>query len=276
MVSSQAARLLGISPFTESSRVELRPQIEEGDVEAVVAAAYRQVFGNEHIMETERLASAESLLRQRAITVRGFIRALAYSELYRTKFFYSTPQDRFIELNYKHLLGRAPYDASEIADHVNLFHQQGYESEIDSYLDSQEYQDSFGEAIVPYYRGFESQRSQKVVGFSRMFRLYRGYANSDRSQYQGSRSHLAYELGRNTATSVRSQGVGAAIAGTTAVGQAGLSKQLYRLQVTRASKSTGPRVRQTISEYLVPFEQLSATLQKLGQKGDRVTNITPA
>jgi phycocyanin-associated rod linker protein len=132
MTSSMAARQLGFEPYANSSPVELRKHRSEDDVQAAVWAAYRQVLGNDHILLSERLGSAESLLRQGDVTVRDFVRALAQSELYRQKFFYSTPQVRFIELNYKHLLGRAPYNESEIAYHVNLYVDEGYEAEINS------------------------------------------------------------------------------------------------------------------------------------------------
>jgi phycocyanin-associated rod linker protein len=114
MTSSMAASQLGFEPFAGNSPVELRSHRSEDDVRAVIWAAYRQVFGNDHIMENERLTSAESLLRRGDITVRDFVRALAQSELYKQKFFYSTPQVRFIELNFKHLLGRAPANEAEI------------------------------------------------------------------------------------------------------------------------------------------------------------------
>ncbi|NET49612.1 MAG: photosystem I reaction center subunit XII [Merismopedia sp. SIO2A8] len=262
-----------MAPFTESPRLELRSNLtEEDEVQIVITGAYRQVFGNAHLMDCERLTNAESLLRQGYITVRDFIRALALSELYQEKFLYSTPQVRFIELNYKHFLGRVPYDQSEIAYHVNLFNQQGYEAEINSYLDSQEYQENFGESIVPSYRGFESQQGQKVVGFSRLFQLYRGYANSDRAQGKGNPSRLTYELARNAATPVRTQTKGRVVIGTNAVSQ----RQLYRLRYPQAVTRSGPQVRRTINEYLVPCEQLSYTLQQLGKRGDRVTSITSA
>ena len=48
------------------------------------------------------------------LSVREFVRTVAKSELYKNKFFYNSFQTRLIELNYKHLLGRAPYDESEV------------------------------------------------------------------------------------------------------------------------------------------------------------------
>ena len=117
-----------------------------------------------------------------SINVRDFVRSVAKSELYKSKFFYNNYHPRTIELNFKHLLGRAPYDESEIIEHLDIYQNEGFEADIDSYIDSAEYIQNFGENIVPYYRGFATQTQQKTVGFTRMFQLYRGYANSDRAQ----------------------------------------------------------------------------------------------
>lgn len=272
MASSTAARQLGFEPFTDGTPVELRTNRTEDDVQAVIHAAYRQVFGNDHLMQHERLVSAESLLRQGSISVRSFVRALAQSELYRNKFFYSTPQVRFIELNYKHLLGRAPYDESEIAYHVDLYVEKGYEAEIDSYIDSVEYQENFGESIVPHYRGFETQRGQKTVGFNRMFQLYRGHANSDRAQGKNKSAWLTEELAHNSARPIRTPGFGRELTGTVGGGRS----QLYRVRATQAASGRTTQIRRSVKEYLVTYEQLSPTLQRLNQRGSRVVSVSPA
>lgn len=271
-MTSSTARQLGIEPFVGTAPTELRTPWTEADVQAVIHAAYRQVFGNDHLMQSERLTSAESLLRQGDITVRDFVRILAQSELYRQKFFYSTPQVRLIELNYKHLLGRAPYDESEIAYHVDLYIQQGYEAEINSYLDSLEYQTNFGEAIVPYYRGFATQQGQKTVGFSRMFQVYRGYANSDRAQGKNKSAWLTQDLARNLATPIQTSSFGRGLMGA-AGGDRG---QLYRVRVMQSGQGRTPQIRRSMKEYLVTYDQLSPTLQRLNQRGSRVVNISPA
>lgn len=271
-MTSSTARQLGIEPFAGTAPVELRSNWTEEDVQAVIHTAYRQVFGNDHLMQSERFTSAESLLRQGDATVREFIRSLAQSELYRQKFFYSTPQVRFIELNYKHLLGRAPYDETEIAYHVDLYTQKGYEAEINSYLDSVEYQTNFGDAIVPYYRGFATQQGQKTVGFSRMFQIYRGYANSDRAQGKNKSAWLTTDLARNLATPVQTSSFGRGLAGAISDDRG----QLYRLRVTQAAQRNTPQVRRTMSEYTVSYDQLSATLQRLNQRGSRVVSVSPA
>jgi phycocyanin-associated rod linker protein len=266
---AEAARA-EIKSFTEPERVELRADRSSDEVEAVIRAAYRQVLGNAYLMESERLISAESLLRQGQISVRGFVRAIAQSELYREKFFNSNAQLRFIELNFKHLLGRAPYDESEISFHVKLYNSEGYEAEINSYLDSGEYQQSFGDNVVPYHRGFVSQAGQKNVGFNRMFQLYRGYASSDRAQGQ-KQGRLAWEVAKNLASPIYPPTTKALAGATT-----GSRGEIYRIRVMQAASPNSTVVRRSTAEYLVPYEQLSTKLQQLNRKGNKVMSITPA
>jgi phycocyanin-associated rod linker protein len=272
MTSSTTARQLGFEPFAVTTPLRLWQNSSEGDTQAIVGAVYRQVFGNDHIMQAERLVSAESLLRQHTITVRDFVRALAMSELYRQKFFYSTPQTRFIELNFKHLLGRAPADQAEITEHVNLYIHKGYEAEINSYIDSAEYHMNFGDDTVPYYRAFETQMGQKTVDFNRMFQLYRGYANSDRSQGKEKQASLTQELTLNLASPLRTSTLGRELTGT-AGGDRG---QLYRLRVAQSASTNTTQIRRGISEYLVGYDQLSSALQRFNQRGSRVISINPA
>ncbi|MFQ3617158.1 MAG: phycobilisome rod-core linker polypeptide [Cyanobacteriota bacterium] len=279
MSSLVAADRLGIAAFSPSDRVELRPSWTEDDVQAVIWAAYRQVLGNDHLMASERLTSAESLLRQGQISVRDFVRAIAQSELYKEKFFYSNPQVRFIELNYKHLLGRAPYDESEIAFHVDLYNRQGYEAEINSYLDSAEYQESFGDSVVPSYRGFNSQRGQKTVGFTRMFRLYRGYANSDRAQYGKNRARLTQEVAYNLPMPIQPPSTGRVsefVGGESGLvgAAAGDRDQLYRVRYIQAAASGRVPLRLSNRNLLVSYDQLSTRLQQINRAGGRVLSIS--
>ncbi|MEQ8973240.1 MAG: phycobilisome linker polypeptide [Coleofasciculus sp. C1-SOL-03] len=273
MTSLTAARRLGIAAFAESPKVELRQNWTEDDLQLVIRTAYLQVFGNDNLMEFERLTSAESLLRHGEISVRNFIRTLGQSELYREKFFYSTPQVRFIELNYKHFLGRAPYDQSEIAYHTDLYNQQGYEAEINSYMDSMEYQENFGESIVPYPIGFETQRSQKTVGYSRIFQLFGGLGSSDRTQPAGNRSRLLREVALNTSSPIYADSQGQAIVGT----RGGTREQIYIVRVIQIPKpGRMTRIRRSQTEYYVPYEQLSQKLQQINKMGGKVTDIIPA
>ncbi len=267
-----AAPRLGISAFDDTNIIELRPNWDKEDAKIAIAAVYRHVLGNDHLMKSERLTSAESLLADGSISVREFVRAVAKSELYKEKFFYNNYHPRTIELNFKHLLGRAPYDESEIVEHLDLYQNQGFETDIDSYIDSEEYVQSFGDNIVPFYRGFSTQTGQKTVGFTRMFQLYQGYANSDRAQGNTGSPRLTYDLARNMATSVRSPGGNGSLSGTTTTERGGL----YRVKVTKGTVGRAPQVRRSMQEYIVPYERLSATMQKLNKQGSRILSITNA
>jgi phycocyanin-associated rod linker protein len=269
MARLQEAGKLGIQPFDESQPAELRPNWTQDEAKAVIRAAYRQVLGNEHLMQSERLTSAESLLIQGNISVRDFVRAIAQSELYREKFLYPNFHVRFIELNYKHLLGRAPYDQAEISYHLDLYTSEGYEAEIASYLDSWEYQQSFGDNVVPYHRDFQVDHpGQRAIGFSRLMHLYRGYANSDRSQ-GCKQPKLTWEVARNMATPISAPAT-AAISG--AVG--GTRGDVYRLRVLQSTAPQATLARRMILELLVPYDQLTTKLQQLSRAGSKVISVT--
>jgi phycocyanin-associated rod linker protein len=283
-----AASRLGTTAFSEISPVELRPNWSQDDAKAVINAVYRQVLGNDYLMASERLTSLESLLCNGSLTVREFVRAVAKSELYKKKFLYPHFQTRVIELNFKHLLGRAPYDEAEVIEHLDRYQNHGFEADIDSYIDSAEYETNFGDAIVPYYRGFATQTGQKTVGFNRMFQLYRGYANSDRSQLAGAESRLAAELGRNSASAIvapsgsgtgwnyRPSKQGVVPTRTFGRSSVGSTDRLYRIEVSGANLPRYPKVRRTNREFVVPYEQLSETLQRINKLGGKVASVTIA
>ncbi|MEM9484454.1 MAG: phycobilisome rod-core linker polypeptide [Cyanobacteria bacterium P01_F01_bin.116] len=190
-VVNSAVRL-GTQAFDETDPVQLWPSDSLDTIETVIRAIYKQVLGNAHVMESERLAmaDAESQLRSHTITVREFIRQLTKSELYRARFFEPCSRNRFIELNFKHLLGRAPNSYSDIADHSHLLESAGFKAEIDSYLDSDEYEQAFGENTVPYYRGHKSPTGQKVSGFANLLKLLRGAASNDNNVVHDQQARL--------------------------------------------------------------------------------------
>ena len=269
MAGLQEASRLGIAPFEETDPVELRPVRTPEQLQAVIAAAYRQIFGNEHILASERLVVAESLLTTGSISVREFIRVLAESPLYRQKFLYPNFHMRFIELNFKHFLGRSPYSQAEISAHLDLFLSQGYEAEISSYLDSAEYLASFGDNTVPYYRDFQVDHpGQRAIGFSRLLKLQRGYAGSDRAQGQ-TKPRLTTELAKNIAMPISAPS-GGALSG----GLGGSRGDVYRLQIVQAASSNSPVVRQSTTELLVSYDQLTNKLQTLSRAGRKVVSVT--
>ncbi len=288
MAITTAASRLGTEAFSDAAPLELRPQATQGEIEAVILAVYQQVLGNPHLLKSERLTISESLLRDRKITVQEFVRQVAKSDLYKEKFFHNSFQSRTIELNYKHLLGRAPYDQSEITDHMNLYQSKGFDADIDSYIDSPEYQTSFGEYIVPYYRDLTTTgEGQRSVGFPRLLQLYRGYANSDRAQLIGNAPRLVKDLARNTSSAVVPPSGGAggfaflsAAKGDAAYSAFGGSKafgggRMFRVEVAAISKPGYPKVRRVNKAVVIPYEELTAHMQRVQRQGGKIASITP-
>lgn len=274
-----AARSLGLEPF-DGSRVELRPNWTEGDIESVIRAAYRQVFGNDYIMQSERLVSAESLLRQGNISVRDFVRALAKSDLYKEKFFLSNNNQRFVELNFKHFLGRPPHDKEELYYHTNLCEDEGFDAEIDSYFESEEYARQFGDSIVPYFTGFSVEAGSRTVGFTRMFGLYRGYANNDRGQVGGTKARLNREVATNVSSSITAPTGEDGATQVPQVSFGGIGNQgarMYRVEVTGLiGRQVRPVIPRSKTAYLVPYDQLSQRMQQILRSGGKIISVRPA
>ncbi len=180
--------------FPQTEPIELWTTASVDDIEIVIRAVYRQVLGNAYIMESERLIVPESQLKQGIIDVREFVRQVAKSELYRSRFFDNVYRYRAIELNFKHLLGRAPDDYSETKHHSNILDEEGFEADIDSFLDSDEYLDAFGENIVPYYRGYKTQKGKKILEFTNMLQLVRSNSSSDKNLATNNEPQLVRSL----------------------------------------------------------------------------------
>lgn len=276
-----AAGRLGLDSI-DSKPIELRWDADEDDFRTVIRAVYRQVLGNDYVMESERLSSAESLLYQGNLTVRGLVRAIAKSDLYKKKFFYPNSNQRFVELNFKHLLGRPPYDEQEWAYHTSLCEKQGVDAEIDSYLDSDEYVRKFGENIVPYYTGFQVGLGAQTTNFTRMFQLYRGYSTSDRAQAGGREPRLTWELGKNEASSIvmPSTTTEKGTPRTPKLAFGGIGNQgarMFRVEVSgQVGQQLRPVIRYSNNAYLVPYEQLSQRLQQIVRQGGKIVSVRPA
>ncbi|MEH2282677.1 MAG: phycobilisome rod-core linker polypeptide [Nostoc sp.] len=243
----------------DSPNVELRPNTSESELQTLIRAVYKQVLGNAHLLESERLATAESKLRDRKISVREFVNTVAKSELYQSLFFTSSSQYRFIELNFKHLLGRPPADQAEISEHVRIYNEQGYDAEIESYIDSNEYQQNFGENIVPYIRSTSSQIGIKNVTFNRTFSLLRGVASSDSDR----KAKLINDIGSNLPTSIKTPTAGSSVNST--------DKRF----LIKAVKGAGNfRTRLGNLEYVVNYNQLSGQVQNIHRTGGKIISIT--
>ena len=193
---------LGIATYGETEPLRAWDTDSNDDIEIAIRAVYKQVLGNAYVMESERQSVPESRFRRGELTVVEFIRAIASTDLYRTRFFENGPRNRFIELNFKHFLGRAPQSRAEIAEHSAIIDAGGYQAEIDSYLDSDEYHEVFGEDTVPFYRGYKTGAANRLVAFTHMFPLLRGRSSSDKQITANNPARLNNQLLRDRASSV--------------------------------------------------------------------------
>ena len=144
------ASRLGVERFDSDSPYENLPGDEDAKKEEVITAVYRQVMGNAYVMESERQVVAESQFKLGEISVRELIRRIAKSDLYQSRFFDACSRYRYIELAFRHLLGRAPASFQEMRLHAERLDSHGYEADIDSFLDSDEYQNNL---ILEFYMG---------------------------------------------------------------------------------------------------------------------------
>ncbi len=163
--SSQNQRVSGFEVPNEDTPVFYR--IEDyaagGEIEELIWAAYRQVFSEHVILKFYRQIYLESQLKNKAITVRDFIRGLAKSDAYQTLVIKSNSNYRLVELALKRFLGRSPYNkAEEIAWSIKIA-TLGWGGFVDVLLDSEEYLSNFGENIVPFQRRRYKDRPFNLV-----------------------------------------------------------------------------------------------------------------
>lgn len=280
-----SASRLGVSLFDSTPPLEYFPNSSNDDKEAIIQAVYRQVLGNAYVMESERLTVPESQFKSGEISVRDFVRQVAKSELYRSRFFSNVPRYRAIELNFRHLLGRTPIDLEEMRSHSTILDTQGFDAEIDSYLDSNEYQNTYGDNIVPYIRGWKTEATQNMVQFTHLFEMVRGASSSSlKGNLAGKSPRLNSLVIQSTPTAV----VAPNSPGSTFRNPAGSprkplgiagseSGKVYRIEVTGYRGKNVNRVsrfRRSNQVLIVPFDQLSATYQQIHRQGGVIASIS--
>jgi phycobilisome core-membrane linker protein len=123
----------------------------ESSTQAVIRAAYRQVFGRD-LYEGQRLKVAEIKLENGDICLREFIRMLAKSEIFLKTYWTPFYVCKAIEFIHRRLLGRPTYGRSEMNQYFDLASKKGFYALVDAFIDSPEYNQAFGEDTVPYER----------------------------------------------------------------------------------------------------------------------------
>jgi len=235
---------------------------------ALIRASYKQVMGNPHLMEFERAISAESRFIDGYLSTREFVRAIGLSAEYKRRFFETNAPYRFIELNFKHFLGRAPKSQAEISEHTRILADGGYDAEIASYVDCEEYQSTFGEDTVPFAR-ILSENGRSQVAFNRHLKLAEGFAASDTVQTSSS-------LVRSVATGMVPGGWSST---TTRINRTGTqsgapdpTKKRFRIVV--GAQAARGRQRTAGNTYLVSGKDMSSQMKYIHARGGKIVSIT--
>jgi len=118
----------------------------------------RQPYAYEH----KHLARAEKDFLTDKIGVRRFLKELGHSQVYLDSFYHNSSNMKFLELCFKHFLGRAPIDQEEIKVYCNILMHKGVAQLITALLDSEEYRKTFGCFTVPYPRSERYYPSPKA------------------------------------------------------------------------------------------------------------------
>jgi phycoerythrin-associated linker protein len=216
----------------------------------VIKRIYRQVFGNRHLMELDINKSLEALFINGDLTVQGFVTALAQSETYKKLFLEPNNPYKFVELNFKHLLGRAP--------HVKLMRDEGFESEIASYTYSEEYLTSFGIDQVPYNRGSSTMRGGSTINYTRTNAFEVGYAGYDGAM-KGSTLLQSITTGKTPD-----------ITGRKGVGNGG------SLTISWSSRRQIGANRRVAQKSVVSQTSMSSTIKSILAQGGKILSITKA
>ncbi len=151
--SSQNQRVEGYEVPNEDTPLVYRLRdASDTEIAQIIWAAYRQIFSEHLILESYRQPFLESQLRNRAITVRDFIRGLGKSDVYRELVGETNSNYRLVDISFKRFLGRATYNKQEQIAWSIVIATKGLTGFIDALVDSDEYRQNFGNDIVPFQR----------------------------------------------------------------------------------------------------------------------------
>ncbi len=168
----------------------------ESEVNDLIWAAYRQIFGEHLILDSNRQPALESQLRNRSISVREFIRGLGKSDVYRELVSETNSNYRLVDVTFKRFLGRASYGQDERISWSIVIATQGLHGFIDAVVDSDEYRQNFGENILPYQRRrFDGRPFNLVTPRYSDYWRNKELQNSGRSYYQA-RQYKSGDLDR--------------------------------------------------------------------------------
>jgi phycoerythrin-associated linker protein len=169
--------------------------------------------------------------------------------------------------------------------HSTILDTQGYDAEIDYYIDSDEYNNTFGENFVPYIRGYKTEACETMVQFTHNFQMVRGASSSSlKGDLAGNSPKLNALVINQTATAVispASSGASFRDTSVTARSRQGVDAssggKVYRIEVTSIRANAVNRVskfRRSNQVFLVPYDKLSEQYQRIHQQGGVIASVT--
>jgi phycobilisome core-membrane linker protein len=153
-----------------AAAITLKPPYNEGELQAAIDTTYRQLI-NRIPLESERLLSAESRLRNQDIDMGGFIEAVALSPTYQDQLARMAPL-RSASAACLDLLGRAGTPA-EVADFLQIRATAGQPAAVQSLLKRRGAEKA---DQAPSIQGLNTRPGQSQKTVTKTASLYRGNA----------------------------------------------------------------------------------------------------
>ncbi len=130
--------------------------------QAALYQIYQQVLERKpYAYERRLLAKLEKDFLRDKIGVKRFLKELGHSEVYLSEFYDNSSNLKFLELCFKHFMGRAPHSRAEMQQYSDTLMREGVNELITKMIDSEEYRKHFGCFTVPYQCGEEPYTSPK-------------------------------------------------------------------------------------------------------------------
>jgi hypothetical protein len=123
------------------------------DHQNALSQIYAQVLERQpYEFERKEMAHLEQDFLSGKLDVRHFLGELVMSDLYLNSFYRDSSNLKFMELSFKHLLGRTPHNKEEIGVYTDVLIKLGVSAFFHKIFDSDEYRKAFGCHTIPYAR----------------------------------------------------------------------------------------------------------------------------
>ena len=156
-LTSQNSRVSNLAGDNDSIRSTLSGTTGAGDtnyradIDVLIEQAYRQIFF--HAMQSDRDPYLESQLRSGNITMRDFVRGLLLSDRFQQGYYQCSSNYRMVNQVVGRVLGRSVHGDEETLAWSIVIGSKGFNTFVDTLLDSTEYMEAFGYDLPPQQRG---------------------------------------------------------------------------------------------------------------------------